>query len=585
MSPIDLPGLGRPPSPRHAWRRVIESVWWVEHAFERSKAAGRATDDTRLRIFFVLVIFAMGFVTLGVEATRSALFSPAASLGAAIQVPAGARADLVDRNGELMALDLTHYGVYLDARQVWDRAETRRNLLAVLPKLTAARLDKALASSRREYLLGGLTPQEQQAVHDLGMPGVAFEEEQRRVYPLGQTASHLIGFSDTGGRGLAGIERGMDKAIQAGAGGAPLPLSIDLRIQGVLEDELRKAVDEFHPQGGAVGVVTNVRSGEVLGLTSWPDFNPNDPGASTDNAKLNRAANSVYEMGSTFKAFTVAVGLDTGVANINSTFDAREPFKLGYRTVTDYHATRKILSLVEVFQHSSNVGTAKLAVEIGPERLSRYFGTLGLTKPAQIELAETASPIVPRKWDEDAMVSTSFGHGMNVSPLALAEAYGAVMNGGLRVPLTLKKRPPGYKPDGPRAVSEATSAQMLQIMRANVTGGSGKNADIPGLTVGGKTGTGDKFDFALRAYSHTKQVSSFAAVFPTAGPADTPRYLVLILVDEPQHSEKHPGDPTGGVAAAPAAGRVIDRIAPFLGVQRQAEIQPAEKTEIVGGGL
>ncbi len=291
-------------------------------------------------------------------------------------------------------------------------------------------------------------------------------------------------------------------------------------------------------------------------------------------------------MGSTFKAFTVAVGLDTGVANMNSTFDAREPFKLGYRTIHDYHATRKILSLVEVFQHSSNIGTAKLAEGIGPARLSRYFGGMGLTRPAEIELAESASPLTPRKWDDDAVASTSFGHGMNVSPLALAGAMGSILNGGVRVPLTLKKLPADAKVTGPRVFSEQTSTQMLQIMRANVTGGSGGSADAPGLSVGGKTGTGEKFDPAIRGYSGTKQVSSFAAVFPTAGPPNTERYFVLILLDEPKPSAKTFGYSTGGWVAAPAAGRVIDRIAPFLSVPRQLEVKAAAgAAQVAGGGL
>lgn len=349
-------------------------------------------------------------------------------------------------------------------------------------------------------------------------------------------------------------------------------------MQGALEDELYKAVAEFKPKG-AVGLVTDVHTGEILGLASWPAFDPNKPGKAGVYAQTNRAAATVYEMGSTFKGFTVAIGLDAGVATPESTFDARNPYKLGYRTITDYHAARKILTLVEVFQHSSNIGTAKLAESVGPQRMQRYFDGLGLTKPAKVELVETARPLTPKIWNEDAVASTSFGHGINVTPLALARAYGAVLNGGKLIPLTIHKLEPGARPDGPRVMSERTSLQMLSIMRANVTGGSGKSANITGLSVGGKTGTGEKYDPAIRGYNHGRQVSSFAAVFPTTGGADTKRYFVLVLLDEPHASANSAGYSTGGWVAAPAAGRVIERIAPFLNVKRRADIGQAIPVE------
>jgi cell division protein FtsI (penicillin-binding protein 3) len=292
-------------------------------------------------------------------------------------------------------------------------------------------------------------------------------------------------------------------------------------------------------------------------------------------------------MGSTFKAFTVAIGLDTGVATPESRFDATHPFQLGYRTITDYHATRAVLSLVEVFQHSSNIGTAKLAVGIGPQRMGDYFNRLGLTSPAKIELIETRRPLTPKVWNEDAVASVSFGHGINVTPLAVTRAMLPLVNGGYSIPLTVRKLEPGAKVAGTRVVSEKTSAQMLSIMRANVTGGSGKSANIEGLYVGGKTGTGDKWDAAARRYSTTKQVSSFAAVFPTTGNLQTKRYFVLILMDEPGRG--HLGvDPTGGIAAAPTAGRVIERIAPFLDIKRQpagvAQMVAVEQPADTGAG-
>lgn len=558
-------------SPLSRW--VVQRVWGLEHAFERARASGKAEDDTRLRIFFVLALFACGFVTLAVGATHAALFSDAGK-GDGYAAPMGAaRADLVDRNGEMLAADLLHYGLYVDPREIWDTAETRRALLAALPDVTPDRLDRALRSPRRTFLTGGLTPEVRGRINDLGLPGVSFEPEEKRVYPLGYTAAHLIGFADSGGEGLAGAEAAFNDAIRDGAASnAAVPLSIDLRIQAALEDELYKATAQFHPKG-AVGVVVNVHTGEILGLANYPTFDPNQPGKASLDARLNRAAAAIYEMGSTFKGFTVAAGLDAGVATPTSTFDATHDFKLGYRTIHDYHATHKMLTLVEVFQHSSNIGTARLGEQIGPERLHHYFDAFGLTQPAKVELLESARPLTPRVWDQDAIASTSFGHGINVSPLAVARAYSGLLNGGKLLPLTIRKLPPGAVVDGPRMVSERTTLTLLQIMRANVTGGSGKSANVPGLNVGGKTGTGDKYDPVARGYSHTRQVSSFAAVFPTDGPVSDPRYFVLVLMDEP-HPDKTGADPTGGIVAAPAVGKVIARIAPFLGVHSRPDTLP-----------
>ncbi len=567
--------LGQPTfGPSWVSRRLLGWVWRFEHAFERARASGKAEDDTRIRIFFVLALFSAGFITLAIGATHAALFS-GSGRGDAAPAMGAARADLVDRNGEMLAADLLHYGLYIDPREIWDTAETRRALFANLPDLTPERLERALRSGRRTFVIGGLTPEVRATVHDLGLPGVSFEPEQKRVYPLGYTAAHMVGFADTGGEGLAGAEAALNQDIRdAAAGQGAVPLSIDLRIQAALEDELYKATAEFRPKGAA-GVVINVHTGEILGLASYPTFDPNQPGKASLDARLNRAAGSIYEMGSTFKGFTVAAGLDTGVATPSSTFDATHPFQLGYRTITDYHATHKVLTLVEVFQHSSNIGTARLGEEIGVDRLHAYFDRFGLTQPAKVELIETARPLTPRVWNEDAIASTSFGHGINVTPLAVARAYSGLMNGGELLPLTIRKLPPGTVVHGPRMVSEKTALTLLQIMRSNVSCpcGSGKSANVPGLNVGGKTGTGDKWDPAARRYSTTKQVSSFAAVFPTDGPLNAPRYFVLILLDEPQRN-KTGLDPTGGIAAAPAVGHVIERIAPFLGVQRRVETAP-----------
>jgi cell division protein FtsI (penicillin-binding protein 3) len=553
----------QPPVPSLRW--FAERVWSVEHAFERAKAQARPEEDTRVRIFFVLAAFACAFVILSFGAARAALFS-GSTAHSGVSLPVASRADLVDRDGRLMATNLIHYGLYIDPNEIWESADTRRKLIAALPQLNPTRLRKAMTGENRSYVLGGLTPQERARVHALGLPGVAFEEEDHRVYPLGGSSSHLIGFSDSGGRGIAGVERSLDKEIrEAGRTGAPVALSVDLRVQAALEDELRSTAVAQNANG-AVGVVTDIQTGEILGMASWPDYDPNAPGKAADNGKLNRAASTVYEMGSTFKVFTVAMGLDTGAASLSSTFDASAPMKIGSRSIHDYHAENRVMTLADVFLHSSNIGTSKLALEMGKSTLTRYFEALGFFQPAEVELAESARPIVPRRWSDDTVASASFGHAISITPLQLTAGMGAVLNGGTYVPLTVLKAKPGEAPQGRRVMSTATSRSMLDLMRLNVTKGTGRKADALGLSVGGKTGSAEKA--VGGRYDRGKLVSSFAAVFPTDGPMEQKRYFVLILVDEPKGSKETFGLKTGGWVAAPAAGRVIDRIAPFLGVRR-----------------
>ena len=315
-----------------------------------------------------------------------------------------------------------------------------------------------------------------------------------------------------------------------------------------------------------MGVVTNIHTGEILGLASLPDFDPNAPGAADPAAMVNRAAASVYEMGSTFKIFTFAMGLDSGTATARSTFDATAPLRIGGRVIHDFHAENKVMSLEDIFIHSSNIGTAKLALAAGQSKVTRYFKDFGLMDAARVELAESARPIVPRTWNEDTVASASFGHAISVTPLNVAAAVGGIMNGGVYLPLTLEKRPPGYAPKGRRIVSPETSRAMLDLMRMNVVKGSGGKADAPGLRVGGKTGSAEK---AIGGrYERNRLVSSFAAVLPTDGRVEAPRYLVLILYDEPKGTKETFNFATAGWNAAPTAGRVIERIAPFLGVTR-----------------
>jgi cell division protein FtsI (penicillin-binding protein 3) len=547
------PGAGWAPRRRlPSWRWLAEAMWWVEHAFGRARADARPEEDTRVRIFLIQLVFGLVFVCLALGAAHAALLTPKGGAGSASRPFAVTRADLVDRNGALLATNIVHYGLYIDPAQVWDRALAARQIKRALPRVSESRLERVLAGDRRLILLTGLTPQEKAAVHDLALGGVTFEPEDRRVYPLGDSARHVIGFADGGGVGITGAELAFNDQIRAaGAAGQPFPLSIDLRVQGVLENELAAAATETQAKG-AVGIVADVQTGEVLGMASWPTSD-----------SLNRATSAHYEMGSVFKTFTVAAGLDTGAADMDTLFDASEAFVIGNRRITDYHATNQVLTLEEVYLHSSNIGTSRLAVEMGPRVMRDYFTRFGLMDAAPIELHESARPRRPRKWDDSTLASLSFGYGIMITPLQMTAAMGALTNGGRFIPLSLRKG--GRRDASPRqVVTPETSATLLELMRLNVVRGSGRFADAPGLRVGGKTGSANKV--VDGHYDPTHAVGTFAAVFPVDGPLDAKRYSILVLVDEPGTWPR-----TGGYVAAPAVGRIADRIAPFLGVQRRAD--------------
>jgi cell division protein FtsI (penicillin-binding protein 3) len=419
-----------------------------------------------------------------------------------------------------------------------------------------------LDGDRRLIAQPGLTPAERQAVHALALGGISFEPEDRRVYPLNRSGAHVIGTADTGGQGVSGAELAFNDEIRAaGAAGEDFALSIDLRVQGVLENELAATATEAGAKG-AVGVVADAQTGEILGMASWPTYDANRRGQASADAALNRVTSAHYEMGSVFKTFTVAAAIDTGLADLDTMIDASQAYMIGSRRISDFHATNKILSLEDVYLHSSNIGTSRLAVEMGADAMRGYFQKLGLLDAAPIELRESARPRRPGQWDDSTRASLSFGYGIMITPLQMTAAMVSLVNGGIYLPLTL--RPGGTGEEGRRVVSPETSAAMRELMRANVLRGSGRQADAPGLRVGGKTGSANKL--VNGRYDASQGVGSFASVFPADGPDTTRRYVIFVLVDEPSQ-----GSRLGGAIAAPVVGRVADRIAGFLGVERRVD--------------
>lgn len=404
------------------------------------------------------------------------------------------------------------------------------------------------------------------------MPGLGFIEEYRRVYPVGATANHVVGLVDVDNRGLAGIEKFVDNNPQLTMMNAPtesgdeaVTVSLDVGVQHVLREELKSAIDTYKAKAAA-GIVMDVHSGEVVGLASLPDYDPNHREQALDKEKINRIGFGVYEMGSVFKVFTVAGVLDLGLANLNTTYDATGPIRFGGFTISDFHGKHRPLSVTEAFIYSSNVAHAKMAVQMGVPRHRAFLKKLGLLDPVTTELGPSAAPIVPQHWQKLNTMTIAFGHGLSVTPLQLATATLPLVNGGIAVkPTFLPRSREEAMQSSERVLKPATSAALLKLMRMNVVKGTGKKADAEGYRVGGKTGTAEKV--VGGRYSNSALLNSFLSVFP----ADDPQYVVLVMLDEPQRVAVTKGYATAGWNAAPTVGKIVARIGPILGVPPKLE--------------
>ncbi len=466
------------------------------------------------------------------------------------------RAAIVDRNGVLLASSLDTVALSADPQRVIEPVEAAESLARVLPDLDAETLRRRLTGTGRfVWIHRNLTPKQQAAVNHLGIPGLSFHERESRVYPQGELLSHVLGFTDVDNRGLAGIEKRFDERLRTRD--EPLRLSIDVRMQHALHDELSRAVETYDAVGAA-GVVMDARTGEVAALVSLPDFDPNRPAATPDEARFNRATLGVYELGSTFKIFNTAMALESGVTDMGGRYDASEPIRVARYTINDFHAKRRELSVPEIFIYSSNIGSAKMALEVGPAGQQAFMRKLGFLEPLDVELPETGRPQYPSKWRPINTMTISFGHGLSVTPLHLANGVATVLNGGRRLTPTLVARESA--PRGQRVLDPEVSRQVAKLMRLNTLEGSGGRADVPGYLVGGKTGTAEKA--GQEGYREKALVSSFVAAFPI----EAPRYVVFAMFDEPKGNESTFNYATGGWTAAPAVGRVIARLGPMAGI-------------------
>ena len=488
--------------------------------------------------------------------------------------PVPSHADIVDRNGNVLATTLDSPSLYANPKQILDATEAANKLVSVFPTLGVAEVFAKLISSKSfVWIRRHLTPAEQYNVNQLGIPGLEFEHEERRVYPDGGLTSHVVGYAGIDNAGFAGVERGLDAVLRGRR--EPLQLSLDLRLQYILHEELQRVINDFTAKGGA-GLIMDVNSGEILAMASLPDFDPNHPTApdpehpavALADRMFNRVTLGVYELGSIFKIFTVAMALDYGTATVTSTYDASHPIRIGRFTISDYHGKHRVLSVPEILMYSSNIGAARMAVAAGAQMQREFLTRLGLLETPKIEISEVGTPHYPAKWREVNVMTIAFGHGISVTPLSFATAAAALVNGGILRQATLLKFPAGYEPRGQRVISAKTSEQMRKLMRLVVEHGTGTMAAAPGYVVGGKTGTADKV--SGRHYAERKLLSSFVGVFPI----NDPKYLILTMVDEPHPNKQSHGYATAGWTVAPATSRIIERIAPLLGVQPLDESSP-----------
>ena len=529
--------------------------------------ANRALKTGRHRLLLIAVLFVLANFVVGLRLVDVTVigdgFEPRfAAAAAGVRKAQFQRADVFDRNGVLLASNLPTASLSADPAKLLNAAEAAARLSGALPGLDRAALQRRLESPRRfVWIKRNLTPAQQVRVNRLGLPGVAFHRAERRVYPLGRAFAHVVGFVDIDNRGIAGIEKTFDEELRGVREGpaAPVYLSVDARFQHVLREELAQGMQTFQA-AGAAGVILDAATGEVLAMVSLPDFDPNDPSQRDGDARFNRASLGAYEMGSTFKVFTVAMALDAGVVTLSDGYDASEPIHIAGFVIRDYKPEKRWLSVPEIFVHSSNIGAAKMALDIGAERQRAFLSRVGLLDPAGVELPEVATPLTPSPWREINTMTIGFGHGVAVSPLQLAAAVAGIVNGGVFHAPTVVKRAPGDPSLGWRVVTPRTSKLLRGLMRLVVAEGTGGKAAVPGYLVGGKTGTAEKT--GARGYRREALVSSFVAAFPI----DDPRYVVLVLYDEPKGTAATFNYATGGWTAAPTVARVIARVGPMAGI-------------------
>ncbi|MTJ05935.1 MAG: penicillin-binding protein 2 [Sediminimonas qiaohouensis] len=547
---------------------------------------GQARVQAEGRLLILGAAFLMVFVLVGGRMALIAGSEPseprASAAGASIRAQ---RADILDRRGRILATNMETYSLYAQPPQMIDPGHAADRLAAIFPDLEREALIEKFTGKRKFlWIKRKISPEQRQAVHDIGDPGLLFGPREMRLYPNGALASHVLGGARFGREGVhaaevvgvAGIEKKLDNMMRAPArGGEPVRLSLDLTVQAAVERVLAGGMTLMNAKG-ASAVVMDVQTGELVSIASLPDFDPNDrPGVSggADSPLFNRAVQGVYELGSTFKIFAVAQAMDLGLITPESMIDTKGPLKWGKFLIRDFHDYGAEMTTSEVIVKSSNIGAARIAQQIGVERQQAFLRDLGLLDPVPLEIIEAggSQPLLPHRWSELSAMTISYGHGLSVSPLHLATAYSIIANGGRKVRPTLLPHQGG--PGGKRVMSRETAAAARRMLRRVVTDGTASFGEVSGYAVGGKTGTADKPD-PQGGYYEDKTITTFASMFP----ADKPQYVLVVMLDEPVETTGPEPRRTAGWTAVPVAAEIIRRIAPLLGVR--PEIEPAPLADI-----
>lgn len=560
---------------------------------EEMRDRQRQRAESRLITLAVMVCLLFGAVAMRMAALAGSEPGELARGGGDSGIVAQ-RADIVDRHGAILATNLITHALYAQPPLMVDKARAARELAAIFPDMEEDRLDRLFRSDRKFiWLRRHLSPEQQQAVHEIGEPGLRFGPREMRLYPNGPLAAHVLGGAGFGREGVAAAEivgrAGVEKTFDAflrdpSRGGQPLALSIDLSVQAATREVLEGGMRLMDARGAAA-VLMDVRSGEILSMVSLPDFDPNDrpapltEGDPSESPLFNRAVQGLYELGSTFKVFTAAMALEEDLVTPETMIDIRGPLRWGRHRIEDFHDLGRELSVTGIVVESSNIGTARMAQALGADRQKGYLDALGLLDPTGIELVEAgARPLYPRRWSELSTMTISYGHGMSASLAHLAAAYATIANGGRQVTPTLlrRNRPP---PEGPEVISGATARQILAMLRAVVTEGTASFGEVAGYAVGGKTGTADKPRAAGGGYYEDKVIATFAAVFP----AHAPRYVLVTMLDEPTISALGEARRTAGWTAVPVSAEIIRRAGPLLGLRPEVESGPGQGITLISG--
>ena len=553
-----------------SWKRLGKQDYYAaraEGAVLGESRAHRPLELARTRLIVAGAIFAICFAVLSIRLLDLSLLGagvdPAAPQMAASDALTLERRDIVDRNGVVLATNLPTDSLYVDPAQVIDAEEAVAELATVLPDINPATILRMIGSGGRfHWIKRNLTPEQMWQINSLGLPGFSFVREERRVYPHGALFAHALGFAGVDNRGLAGIEAALDERLTgtASADAEPLTLSLDVRVQHALVDELGTAMATFQAIGAA-GIVLDVQTGELVAMASLPAFDPNLPGESSADERFNRATLGVYELGSVFKAFNTAMALDYGVVDLADRYDATKPLKVSRFFIRDDHPENRWLTVPEIFIHSSNIGSARMAMDVGSDRQQAFLAELGMFDALPLELPESGRPLKPRTWRDINTMTVAYGHGVAVTPLHALNGFATLVNGGIRrEPTLLRRDAEDTATAGTRVISAETSEIMRSLLYLVVAEGTGRQAHVDGYLVGGKTGTAEKA--RAGGYARKALLSTFIAAFPI----DAPRYAVLISLDEPQGNETTHGFASAGWTAAPTTGQVIARIGPLLGV-------------------